>query len=479
MKDVLLELSERPRARRAIKSSGLPVPLPQRLRRGEGPWTERPLQGLDVVVRPADGAELNATLAQTLAPAGANPWVVGDERDAAPYAEPGEAWGRPATLLSSGEVSEDVVPHGLVLDASGVHEPEELRALYDVFHDWLPRVASNGRVLVLGRPPEARDTAAGGAAAQALEGFVRSISKEIGKRGATAQLVRVDPGAEDRVPPVLRFLLSARSAFVTGQPFHVRATAKAVEEPRWLRPLEGKVALVTGAGRGIGEATARRLAEEGAHVLVVDRPEDDGPASRVAREIGGTPVLLDVSDPEAPKQLARQVREEHGGVDVVVHNAGVTPDKTLAKMKPEQWDQALGVNLIPPVRITETLRSEGLLRRGGRVLCLSSIAGIAGNFGQTNYATSKAGLIGFVRHLAPTMASEGVTVNAVAPGFIETRLTAAMPTATREVARRTSSLSQGGTPLDVAEMLTFLATPGASGLTGSLIRVCGGNWIGA
>ncbi|MCA9709285.1 MAG: 3-oxoacyl-ACP reductase [Myxococcales bacterium] len=312
----------------------------------------------------------------------------------------------------------------------------------------------------------------------ALEGFVRSLAKEVGKRGSTAQLLTVAEGAEDRVEPVLRFLLSARSAFISGQPVHVDARALWPSEVPVVRPLEGKVALVTGAARGIGAATCELLAAEGAHVICLDRPEDDALASQVARTVGGSVLLADVSDPAAPKAIAAEIAEHHGGVDIVVHNAGVTRDKTLARMKPEQWDQALDINLAAVVRITEELTT-GLLRDGGRVVLLSSVAGIAGNMGQTNYAASKSGIIGYTGKLAEALASQGITVNAVAPGFIETRLTAAIPVMIREVARRLANLGQGGLPQDVGEAITFLCTPGAAGITGRVLRVCGGALVGA
>jgi 3-oxoacyl-[acyl-carrier protein] reductase len=329
---------------------------------------------------------------------------------------------------------------------------------------------------VLGRPAEELTSAPHAAAAAALEGFARSLAKEIGRKGATAHVVYVSEGAEDRLEPVLRFLLSDRSAFVTGQPWRVTGRVAAPASVPLVRPLEGKVALVTGAARGIGEATARALAAEGAHVVCLDRPADDGPNGQVARDIHGTPLSVDISDPEAPRAIVAALGSR--GVDVVIHNAGITRDKTLARMSAEWWDQAVDVNLGAVTRITGALL-EGALRDGGRIVCLSSVAGLAGNVGQTNYSASKAGLVGYVRTLAGPLAARGIAVNAVAPGFIETRLTAAMPVVTREVARRLSALGQGGEPRDVAEALTFLASPGAVGLTGQVVRVCGGMFVGA
>jgi 3-oxoacyl-[acyl-carrier protein] reductase len=188
---------------------------------------------------------------------------------------------------------------------------------------------------------------------------------------------------------------------------------------------------------------------------------------------------LDVAAHDAPARLAAEVRERHGGVDVVVHNAGITRDRTLARMSPDEWDQVLAVDLASIVRLDEALLGGGLLRDGGRLVVLSSVSGVAGNVGQTGYATAKAALIAYAAALAPRLAARGATANAVAPGFIETAMVARMPLLPREVGRRLNSLSQGGTPGDVAEAVTFLASPGAAGITGQTLRVCGQSLLGA
>jgi 3-oxoacyl-[acyl-carrier protein] reductase len=475
--DLFLKLGASPQARGIIKSLGLPIPLPQSLRRGRGPGEERPLAGREVVL--AGFGDANAALtdvaSRTIVEAGANPWCWGDVPAA--LVRYGEAFGRPPRKLGS-EGSSDLRPHALVLDATDVNTVAQLRGLFDFFAPLVGSLAPSGRVVVLGRPAGAAASAEAAAACAGIEGFVRSCAKEIGKRGATAQLLTIAAGAEARVAAPLRFVLSARSAFVSGQSLAIDSTATAGDQARWVKPLEGKVALVTGAARGIGQATAQRLAEEGAHVICLDRPADDGPASQVARAIRGSLLLADVSDAGAPAAIAAHVRQQHGGVDIVVHNAGITRDKTLARMKPEQWDAVLDINLGAIVRIDAALH-EGLLRAGGREICLASVAGIAGNLGQTNYAASKAGVIAYVHHAAAALATRGITINAVAPGFIETRLTAAIPMMIREAGRRLSALGQGGLPIDVAEAITFLATPGAIGVTGRTLRVCGGAFLGA
>jgi 3-oxoacyl-[acyl-carrier protein] reductase len=495
MSDFLLELSKNPNARKLIQTLGLPIPLPQSLERARGPWEERPLADRRVVVGAAPGGTLSSVLAVALASAGAEPFL-GANLDEAPFKAAGEAYGRPPKKV---EEAGDKPYWALVFDATGITDPAGLRALYDFFHPIVGKLGRSGRIVVVGRALEdvlGPSGAAGGAersetispaaaaAQMALDGFIRSASKEVGRKGATANLVRVDADAQGRVPPLLRHLASTRAAFVTGQPIRVSLQAAPAAgsdgEVPWTRPLEGKVVLVTGAARGIGAATVKLLAAEGARVACLDRPADDAPLSQIAREIGGTPILADVSDPEAPAKIAAELSERLGGVDVVVHNAGITRDKTLAKMKPELWDQTIDVNLAAVARINEVLAKKGgALRDGGRIICLSSVAGIAGNMGQTNYAASKAGIIGYVRALAPKLAGRGITVNAIAPGFIETRLTAAIPVVIREVGRRLSALGQGGLPEDIGQLVTFLASPGAQGVTGQIIRDCGGALIGA
>lgn len=476
MSDFLLELAQNPTAKKLIQSAGLPIPMPSALERPKGPAVEQTLKD-ETAVLAGDG-ELSDVLASTLVLTGANPYVVGEKLEAA-FRNPGEAYGRRPQKIAIDEVIEGQKLKALVFDATSIRTSVDLKRIYEFFKPRVRSLARSGRVIVLGRPPEEAKGIEEGAMRAALEGFTRSLAKEIGKNGSTANLLYVSAGAEERLPHALRFFLSSASAFVTGQPLRVSSVVKGDNVPvAPVRALAGKVVLVTGAARGIGAATAEILAGEGAHVVVLDRPADDGPASEVARKIGGTVLLADVSDAEAPKQIASFLKEKFGGVDVVVHNAGVTRDKMLANMKPEIWDQAIDINLGAVGRITEALLS-GVLRDGGRVVCLSSIAGLAGNSGQTNYAASKSGIVGFVKTLAPRLADKGITVNAIAPGFIETRLTAAIPVAIREVARRLSALGQGGQPSDVGQAITFLSSPGSYGVTGQVLRVCGGAFVGA
>ena len=302
---------------------------------------------------------------------------------------------------------------------------------------------------------------------------MRSIGKEV-REGVTAQLLYVAPGGENQLASSLRFFASPKSAYVSGQVVRIgAAVSAAVPGPEsgltidWERPLDGKVALVTGAARGIGESIASVLARDGAHVVGLDVPGR------------GTELELDITGADAPAEITSHLVDKYGGVDIVIHNAGVTRDKTLARMTDDQWDTVLGINLIAPHRIDEELFGQGAVRDNGRVVMVSSISGIAGNAGQTNYSTSKAGLIGMVRAYTPRLAERGVTLNAVAPGFIETQMTAAMPITIREAGRRMNSMAQGGLPVDVAETIAWFANPASAGVTGNVIRVCGQSMIGA
>ena len=183
---------------------------------------------------------------------------------------------------------------------------------------------------------------------------------------------------------------------------------------------------------------------------------------------------------DAAQRLVEHLRERHGGVDVVVHNAGITRDKLLVNMDAARWNSVMAVNLQAQLDITQDLLdADGVLNENARIVCVSSQSGIAGNRGQTNYAASKAGVIGMVRAWAPEFAQRNATINAVAPGFIITQMTAAVRFATREVGQRLNAMSQGGLPVDVAEAIAWFASPGSGAVNGNVVRVCGQMMLGA
>lgn len=378
----------------------------------------------------------------------------------------------------------------LVFDATGITDSAQLSELYEFFHPRIRSLRPCGRVLILGTPPANAASPREAVAQKAIEGFLRSVGKEL-RRGATANLLQVAPVAHDSIESAVRFLLSPRSAYVSGQVLRVGTVPANGSDGRsptldptwsWGKPLAGRTAVVTGAARGIGAVIAQTLARDGAFVLCVDVPGQSAALTDVAANVRGEALELDVTSPTAADTLAARLAENVGGIDVFVHNAGVTRDKTLGRMERAQWDAVLGVNLSAVESITEALLDPAapLLNPGGRIVCTSSINGIAGAAGQTNYAASKAGLIGLVEALAPRLADQlGGTVNAVAPGFIETQMTAAVPLFVREAGRRLNSLRQGGEPVDVAEAVAFLAAPGSGRINGQTLRVCGQSLLGA
>ncbi|MGE2731498.1 3-oxoacyl-ACP reductase [Mycolicibacterium vaccae] len=370
---------------------------------------------------------------------------------------------------------------GLVFDATGITEPTGLKALYEFFTPVLRNLGRSARVVVIGTTPDEIDAVHEHTAQRALEGFTRSLGKEL-RNGSTVSLVYLHPDAKagaTGLESTLRFILSAKSAYVDGQVYRVGA-ADSAPPADWDKPLAGKVALVTGAARGIGATIAEVFARDGAAVIAVDIADAKDALAAVADKIGGTALPLDVTAEDAVDTITAHVKEHHGGrLDILVNNAGITRDKLLANMDEGRWDSVLAVNLLAPLRLSEGLVDNGTLAENGRIIGLSSMAGIAGNRGQTNYAATKAGMIGLTEALAPRFAEKNITINAVAPGFIETKMTDAIPLATREVGRRLNSLFQGGQPVDVAETIAYFASPASNAVTGNTIRVCGQAWLGA
>ncbi|MFG3370070.1 3-oxoacyl-ACP reductase [Streptomyces sp. NPDC090032] len=363
-------------------------------------------------------------------------------------------------------------PAAIVLDATAVRDVPTLAEVHAALHPVARSVASSGRIVVLGAPLS-RDDHHQAAAQQALEGFVRSLGKETG-RGRTVTLVRVE-GAVAAAESTLRFLLSPKSAYVSGQVIAVAATDTTAPAD-WARPLAGRTALVTGAARGIGEAVAEVLARDGARLILLDVPSAQADLDALAARLDATALPLDITSPDAAARIADAVP----ALDTLVHNAGITRDRTLAKMPADRWATVLDVNLASVLTTTDALLKAGTLSRGGRIVATASIAGLAGNAGQTNYAASKAGIAGLTRALAPkALAEHGVTVNAVAPGFIETKMTAAVPLFIREAGRRMNSLGQGGLPVDVAETTAWFAHPASGAVNGQVVRVCGQSLLGA
>lgn len=245
--------------------------------------------------------------------------------------------------------------------------------------------------------------------------------------------------------------------------------------------LKGKTALVTGASRGIGRAIALALAEAGANVAVncqrsVGAAEEVSMLCRVSGVVAHA-YQADVSRQEDANQMIDSILQEFDHVDILVNNAGITRDKSFLKMTWEMWEEVLGVNLTGPFNVTRALLP-GMIERGwGRVINISSIVGQTGNFGQANYAVTKAGLIGFTKTLAREVARKGITVNAIAPGFIDTDMLKDMPQAALDAVKATIPLGRLGRPEEVGVAVTFLASPMASYITGQVVPVNGGMYM--
>lgn len=363
--------------------------------------------------------------------------------------------------------------NAVVIDGRKVCDSDSLNAFKNELQEGVRRMGKNGKVLIYSLQPELVADVQHSAYQRALEGISRSLAKEIGGKGSTANLIKLPANVElKNYKTVQEFFTSGRSAFITGQVLVANNAVKSGRE------LSEKVCLVTGGAGGIGSATVKRLASEGATVIIADIPQME---SRAAGLLSDSVSFLgaDLTDPIARKQLLEEVKVKHGRIDVLINNAGITRDKTLKNMPDHYWDQVISINLTAVFALTENALAMGLIPEGGRIIGTSSISGIAGNFGQTNYTATKAAVIGYAASKAKELSSKGITINAIAPGYIETEMVKTMPLMTRIFAERLTSLAQAGKPEDIAEAMAFLAHPGAECISGQVLRVCGGSFLGA
>lgn len=377
-------------------------------------------------------------------------------------------------------VAEDTESCNLVFDASGVRNTDEATELYQFFHNHLSKLPRCGRVVIIGQQPNNIDCVEHAIAQRGLVGFVKSVAKEIGRKGATANLVYLNGFGHKGLAAPLRFLLSAGCAYTNGQVVNLSTPVTEVSSQyHWQQPLSGRSVIVTGAARGIGLAMSQVLARDGAKVIGVDVPMAQEQLEKAMAEINGVALALDITADDAPQKLIDCCGKHTEKLQGIVHNAGITRDKMLSRMSDQQWQLLIDINIGSVQRINQAFLATDLLDQGGRIVGVASISGIAGNLGQSNYAYSKSAVIGMVDSMTSGCAERGITINAVAPGFIETKMTAAIPFATRQFGRRLCSLSQGGLPQDVAEVVAFFLSPQASGVNGNKLRVCGQNLMGA
>lgn len=366
----------------------------------------------------------------------------------------------------------------LVIDATNYQDENNYHTIYKLIHENLKYLSTNARIVLIAKSSQKSLSVEENTFSQALVGFSKSLAKEVGRKGSTVNIIFTSTNQITENPNALlgplSFLLSAKSTFVSGQIFSINNNNIKIEATI----NKQKTAIVTGAAQGIGAAIAEKLSSEGYLVIGVDIEPMKAALTSTMEKIQGKVFILDVSNNSAGEQLV-QLGKKHNGFDLIVHNAGITRDKTIGNMPEHWWQQILNINLLSVMHINKELLSRNSINSGGRIVCLSSMNGIAGQGGQTNYACSKAGIIGYVSSISAELSTRNITINAVAPGFIETKMTKKMPFMLREMGRRMSALNQGGLPIDVAETVAFFASDNAYAISGQTVRVCGLNIIGA
>ena len=428
-------------ARRVIARLPLPIATPAELRRHGGKPPERPLARRTASVSGPD-AQGVSTLGDALHDAG-------------------------ATLLPPTAQN----PADIVLLVLGANTTISSLVSWSVDHGAVLRsVSPQGRVLFVLRGEEPSLTS------DALHGFLRSLSREVGRKAVTVNaIVSPDPAL---AAPTAVFLASDRASFVSGQTLFLHSGSRPGPSPS-----KTEVALVTGAARGIGAAIARSLASARYRVAVIDVESQAAAGRELVGALGGEAAGMlfqscDVRDQQAAHMMLERVRalSPNGTLDVLINNAGITRDRTFARMNQQEWADVIEVNLAAVVELTR--KALGCMRDGGRIVNVSSVTGLAGNFGQTNYAMAKGGIIGLTRTAATELESRGIGITAVAPGLIDTPMTAKMPLVSREIAKQMTSLAQAGLPEDVATAVEFLARREAWPLRGQILRVDGGMFFG-
>lgn len=463
MSDHYSKLTQSGLGKTVAKNLGLPTPVQlQRYEQGQ------PILCGEVAVAGADGAKFESDILAVLSAL--------------------EAKITTKAQLPSKLLNQHMYFKVVVYDASGIQTPEQLEQLYQFFSSLVKRIKPSGKILITACSDEQTGVNLAYSAAQkAVLGFVKSLAKEVG-RGICVNALYINRHTQDHLRHAFEFLLSHKSAYVSGQAIHLDARLNANQlsstqnQSAYPKPsLNGKKILITGAAGDIGRATCQVLLREGAVLYCVDLPQNIARLQEMANQVNTLTACriqilpLDITQEDA----AINIIQATGTLDGVVHSAGIAMDKTLANMSLNQWQNVIDVNLIAMVNLTQQLLNHSALNDLARVVCLSSIVGICGNFGQSNYAAAKAGVFGMVQALAKVFALTDKRVNAVAAGFIESGMTQRIPFTIKEAGRRMNAMNQGGLPIDVAEAVAWLLSKKADGLNGQTIRVCGQSVLGA
>lgn len=380
----------------------------------------------------------------------------------------------------------------LVLNTQHYRSAEGLEKLFDDCQSLLPLLGKRAHVLLLS--PETTQTHTTHQQ-RYLEGFTaltKCLAKEMAPEATTINHLRVYDNRHQSLPALLRYFLSNRSSYVTGQCVSVglipsaqrwakkTATSSAAPlaasnpEPHHLLNAPKKpLALVTGATGGIGRAIAHRLAADNFRIILVDQPREKFALRYLAEKTGGIALSLDLTRPNSSGALAECIDDHGGKLQSLVHNAGIIRDRLFKNMGAEAWQSVLNTNLWAPIKITENLLKEKKLADQARIVLMSSVMALSGNRGQTQYCLAKAGLMGFMQDIAPQIAKAGMTINTIAPGFIDTPMTQRLPKRIREIAKRYNAFAQAGRPEDVAEAVALCCQPTADFFSGNVLRVCG------
>lgn len=368
-------------------------------------------------------------------------------------------------------------PCDTIIYVTNLTSPEKSDVLREFFSPTLRELATNGRIIVVAPPLHDAHDALSHAALYGLQGFVRSLAKEVGAVGTTANLLYASSTTESSpgLQGAIHFLASARAAFITGQVLNLTTSVSPSPEQGLFQRQEDTV-LITGAAGGIGSALAHLFSREGCAPILVDHPSKKDALEHLAEEVRGIHLAVDLTTASANDAIMKVLEKP---LRAVIFNAGITRDRTLKRMKEEEWRQVVDVNFTAIEKLQNALLKKNLFAANSSIVNISSLSGWAGNFGQTQYAYSKSALLGFTKYHAPLLAQKNIRVNAIIPGFINTPMTAAMPLMTRLMSQRLATLAQAGEAEDVAQAAVFLASDLGAGCQGQFLRVCGGHLLGA